>query len=57
MGVAFIPPGASAIRASAALRAIWVQSKSCRSRAVLRAAGWAWQVMPMARAIFWSRAS
>ena len=34
-----------------------MQSKSCRSRAVLRAAGSAWQVIPIARAIFWSRAS
>ena len=57
MGVAFIPPGTSAMRASAAFRAICVQSKSCRSSAAFSAAGSAWQVIPMARAIFWSRAS
>src|ERR1035437_756450 len=39
IGVAFIPPGASAMRARPALSAICVQSKSCRSRAVRSAAG------------------
>ena len=35
--------------------AIWVQSKSWRSKAVLSVAGLAWLVMPMKRVIFWSR--
>ena len=38
-GVAFMPPWPSAMRASAALSAIWVQSKSCRSRRRLQRGG------------------
>ena len=57
IGVAFIPPGAVGHPGQRGVQGHLGAVEVVPLQGGLSAAGSAWQVMPMARAIFWSRAS